>query len=214
MDNKECAICLEEIGNTNSCVTPCGHKFCFNCMVKALKQKDTCPMCRTALQEDDESTPVEFVLGTWDDYVSRYNEDIIEDIRTTNMTVSQNIFGSSNDEDYDEDYDYIITTNSMIATPNMLEKKIIDKGYTMEDIITLWTGRIDRLNPRYTQRFYKKLEMDVNSIIKNEDIEQKKMIHEQKLMEGEDEWTKKQNNMDIFERFPTIDLSRLFSALE
>ena len=54
MENKECAICLEEIGNTNSCVTPCGHKFCFNCMVKALKQKDTCPMCRTALQEESD----------------------------------------------------------------------------------------------------------------------------------------------------------------
>jgi len=179
-------------------------------MVKALKQKDTCPMCRTALQEDDESTPVEFVLGTWDDYVSRYNEDIIEDIRTTNMTVSQNIFESYNDEDYDED----ITTNSMIATSNTLTKKIIEKGYTLEDIITLWTGRIDRLNPRYTQRFYKTLETDVNSIIENEDIEQKKMSHEQKLMEGEDEWTKKQNNMDIFERFPEIDLSRLFSELK
>ena len=35
----ECVICFEEMGKTNSCVTPCGHKFCFNCMVKALKKK-------------------------------------------------------------------------------------------------------------------------------------------------------------------------------
>ena len=197
MENKECAICLEEIGNTNSCVTPCGHKFCFNCMVKALKQKDTCPMCRTALQEESDKESDEE-----SDEESTYLGDEFWNMRMRD-------FGGINFGELQN-----ITANSSIATPNILKENFIKKGYTMEDMFVLYTRRIDRLNPRYTQRFYKKLEMDVNSIIKNEDIEQKKMIHEQKLMEGEDEWTKKQNNMDIFERFPTIDLSRLFSALE
>jgi hypothetical protein len=47
----ECAICFDEIGPSNNCVTPCGHKFCFKCIVKSTKQNNSCPCCRGPLCE-------------------------------------------------------------------------------------------------------------------------------------------------------------------
>lgn len=54
----ECCICYETIGDKNNCVTPCGHKFCFVCLTKALTTNNTCPCCREVLVEaekDDDS---------------------------------------------------------------------------------------------------------------------------------------------------------------
>jgi len=47
----ECVICLEEIGKANQVTTPCGHKFCFQCISHSMftVTKNTCPYCRTRL---------------------------------------------------------------------------------------------------------------------------------------------------------------------
>lgn len=55
---KECCICYEQIGQTNNCVTGCGHAFCFKCLALAMAHKNSCPCCRAKLidvpDEDDE----------------------------------------------------------------------------------------------------------------------------------------------------------------
>ena len=59
----ECCICFETIGDKNNCVTPCGHKFCFVCLTKALTNNNTCPCCREVLIEmpqDDEDGESEY----------------------------------------------------------------------------------------------------------------------------------------------------------
>lgn len=69
----ECAICYEVIGPSNNCVTPCGHKFCFNCIVKCTKQNNNCPCCRGPLCEppiDDEDDTEE----EYDDEEEEYPE--------------------------------------------------------------------------------------------------------------------------------------------
>ena len=185
-DTIECVICYEEIGEHNNCVTPCGHKFCFNCMVRSLNNSDNCPMCRTALREPELESENE----------SEYGETIYD----------------SDDDDYD--YDSITTVNPSIARPSVISEMMIENGYTMEDIVTLWTGRIDRLNPRYNQTFINKLQRDVGLIISSADEKQSSVSEEREQMSSEDVRTKENANQDIFERFPTIDLSRLFSALE
>lgn len=44
---KECCICYEMIDSTkNNCITPCGHSFCFICIVKSIQVRNTCPCCR------------------------------------------------------------------------------------------------------------------------------------------------------------------------
>ena len=45
----ECPICLEALRSKNIAVTPCGHKFCFTCIVENFKTSKSCPMCRGPL---------------------------------------------------------------------------------------------------------------------------------------------------------------------
>ncbi len=45
----ECAICMDEFGETDIMVTSCGHKFHSSCMFKHLQTRNNCPCCRGVL---------------------------------------------------------------------------------------------------------------------------------------------------------------------
>jgi len=50
-----CAICMEDIDaktGKNIAKTNCGHTFCLTCLVRALKDNNTCPMCRANIEEE------------------------------------------------------------------------------------------------------------------------------------------------------------------
>ena len=42
----ECVICMETLSAKNIAVTPCGHKFCFTCLMENFKSSNKCPLCR------------------------------------------------------------------------------------------------------------------------------------------------------------------------
>ena len=48
-----CCVCLDSIyvGNTNITRTSCGHVFHLSCLLKSMKVKNTCPMCRWELED-------------------------------------------------------------------------------------------------------------------------------------------------------------------
>ena len=50
-----CVICMEDIDlktGKNIAKTNCGHTFCLTCLVRALKDNNTCPMCRANIEEE------------------------------------------------------------------------------------------------------------------------------------------------------------------
>ena len=52
----ECAICMDELNaSKNFAKTNCEHSFCLTCLVKALKNNNTCPMCRTNIEDEKPS---------------------------------------------------------------------------------------------------------------------------------------------------------------
>ena len=55
-EDNNCPICLDEIGEKDNCITECGHKFCLKCLSTSLREKNTCPMCRAVLVEENEDT--------------------------------------------------------------------------------------------------------------------------------------------------------------
>lgn len=66
-EQTECCICYEMIGEKNNCVTECGHKFCFKCLMTAMARKNSCPCCRAPLtdvpnqeEEDEEDDDDEY----------------------------------------------------------------------------------------------------------------------------------------------------------
>lgn len=56
-NTKECCICYEMIdANKNNCITPCGHSFCFVCIVKSMQVRNTCPCCRQPFWDESRAT--------------------------------------------------------------------------------------------------------------------------------------------------------------
>ena len=168
----ECAICFENFEGSNICITPCGHKFCFNCMMKSLNNKNNCPCCRAVLREDDDNSSVE--------------SDMSSDM-------SSDISDSPSYEGYIENSLDTITNisniNNCYATPKVICDMFIEKGYNMEDLIILCTWRVDRMNSKYNQRYLKKLLYDANDIVEKLDKEQFKREEENNLMSQEDKKT-------------------------
>jgi hypothetical protein len=49
-ETRECSICYETLDpRRNMCVTPCGHDFCFVCIMTSLAWRTSCPCCREPL---------------------------------------------------------------------------------------------------------------------------------------------------------------------
>ena len=76
VDENTCPICFDPITkNKNVCSTPCGHVFCFKCIVKCLNTSNTCPFCRTEINdkpvhdsdEDDDDEEDDDDITYWDD---------------------------------------------------------------------------------------------------------------------------------------------------
>lgn len=119
----ECCICYETIGDKNNCVTPCGHKFCFVCLTKALTTNNTCPCCRQVLIEAPE------------DYESEYESEAESETE-------------SDDESEDSDYENGVPPEDMIDiqevsledikdNAEVMYEKMIQKGVTKTEIIHL-----------------------------------------------------------------------------
>jgi hypothetical protein len=84
----ECCICMDSINSSiNNCTTPCGHRFCFQCLAKALEQNNTCPMCRSVLMEvpDEEETLYsdddEYETDSDDESVEQFDDDALRAFR-------------------------------------------------------------------------------------------------------------------------------------
>lgn len=45
----ECRICSGVFGNTDVSFTPCGHMFCFDCIVDAISRCNQCPSCKSTV---------------------------------------------------------------------------------------------------------------------------------------------------------------------
>ena len=93
----ECCICYDVIGEQNNCTTPCGHKFCFVCMMKTLETNNTCPCCRAVLQErgeeeeeesDDEYSDEEDELDYHDRNTIASTKDIASELESLGYTMS------------------------------------------------------------------------------------------------------------------------------
>jgi hypothetical protein len=74
----ECCICYDVIGEQNNCTTPCGHKFCFVCMMKTLETNNTCPCCRAVLQErgEDEEDESDYEYSDEEDELDYHDRSI------------------------------------------------------------------------------------------------------------------------------------------
>ena len=121
----ECVICYEVIGDTNKCVTPCGHNFCFNCIMRSTQYNSSCPYCRAELQEpavvdDDESTEYESDEDDSDD------NDSITHIMFDDRDIYESDMGSFDENGF---YKLPLTIETMDELKDTLDTMVPD-GYT------------------------------------------------------------------------------------
>ena len=92
-DIVECCICYEIIGEKNNCVTECGHRFCFGCLLKAMTHNTACPCCRTELysetfSENSEEEESEYEDDEEEDSTGHAHiEDIVERLEKEGVTM-------------------------------------------------------------------------------------------------------------------------------
>ena len=182
----ECAVCYDKIGNKNNCVTPCGHTFCFQCMMSCLNYKNTCPICRQVLQADiNDEISEEFSEeedGESDEEFDMDNASADWGLHSTFLPGMHSQLPAIPIETMTN----ISTSNNYKATPKTITDKIKARGYTLEDIIVLWTWRVDRMNPKYNQRYLEKMRDDMADLINTLDCQRANEEYERYEMGLED----------------------------
>ena len=74
----ECPICYEQLGETNVCITKCGHKFCIGCLFKHSERSNDCPMCREQIVDNFENRNNRSRSSSFndDEFINRINEGL------------------------------------------------------------------------------------------------------------------------------------------
>ena len=73
--NEDCPICLKQLKKSGSTKTSCGHSFHEQCLTTWFMTSNTCPMCRTKLEESNEDALK--IRNTYDE-ATAYNDRIME----------------------------------------------------------------------------------------------------------------------------------------
>lgn len=146
----ECSICYDAIASTNNCTTPCGHIFCFKCMVQSLGLNNTCPCCRAVLVE---------TLEEEEDDESEYSDD-----------------EEDNESEYSDDEE------EECGEVETITERLVAKGYTMTDLVSLLSMRKSKRDSKYTTEYYEKLETEYMEIVEEIDRE----VEESRMFAQED----------------------------
>lgn len=197
--NDECSVCYDQLGDKNNCVTPCGHTFCFQCMMSCLNYKNTCPICREVLQEEVSDE----VSEEFSEEEDESDDEFYMDGTSANWGIHSTFLPGMHSQLPAipiETMTNISTSNNYKATPRTITDKIKARGYSLEDIIVLWTWRVDRMNPKYNQRYLEKMRDELADLINTLDCEQTNSQYEREDMERED----KNNTIDLSYELQTL----------
>ena len=86
MSKDTCAICLENVLETDSCNTLCSHVFHLHCILALYKTSNKCPLCRRNLIEQNNvdetnnsnASNIDTILNSI--YVDNQNEDDVIEV--------------------------------------------------------------------------------------------------------------------------------------
>lgn len=162
--DNDCPICYDPISTkNNNCVTPCGHEFCFKCLMLSIARNNKCPCCRAPLQEESE-------------------------LLINNISGSDSDSGSETDDDYDtddeDDDDSEIKVDCSIEN---VTKAIQLSGFSMMDLISLLIHRYPGDNPEYTNEKCDTLHDKFYAIVEELDEAAISEFNERENMANEDE---------------------------
>lgn len=111
LENDTCPICMENIdlaGNGTAlavCRTSCGHTFCTSCFTKCVLRKNSCPMCRAEIIDNNEYTHIQYnnehiqnSSDTIDSYITSYGYITSYDSINSDTNETRQVFVPSLEE--------------------------------------------------------------------------------------------------------------------
>ena len=150
-EEKECIICYESLQSVNLCVTPCGHEFCFKCMMLHVQRSSGCPCCRATIVEDIEMSDDE-------------DDEDYEESDTSSI--------HNEEEEGEQDDSYPI---------EKLVEVFESKGYGLKDALSLLMFKFSKTDQKYTKNYIHQLETDIEDAheeLQNQHEEQINMMSE------------------------------------
>jgi hypothetical protein len=130
----ECPVCFDSIGEKNSCVTTCGHKFCLNCLLQSYHSLNNCPLCRETLNvnekpHDDNDDD--------DDDDDDGDDDDDDDDDEDSVTLGYD----DDDDDYMSETSDETTDITKLATIENITAELKKNGFTMKDVVSMYLDR-------------------------------------------------------------------------
>lgn len=177
----DCCVCFEELGKTNITTTPCGHSFCFSCIMKCMDVKNSCPYCRTPLREES---------------------DIIESDDESEFSEMSEIFHEEEEEE-ENPHHWVLDWSDMtgldktnnpsynLTTVDEIMDFTQKNNITMRDLVAATFWRYDRTDD---VRDISNKSKELSKFIKNREIEKQTQWDERQEMMGED---LRRNNRNI-----------------
>lgn len=194
----ECCICFELINkNKNNCITECGHMFCLKCLATTMYH-DTwnCPYCRTSLIDvdpvaevsDDEDEEYEFeVVDEDDDEPSVLEEGEVREERQNRRRrgPDDDVTETDDDDDDNTTISEDVDPYSKPCTVEEIARRLVENGYTMEDLISLYFCR-SKENPENTSPDVLDMMDELDTKISNIVNEADKENYERSMLNNED----------------------------
>lgn len=107
---EDCPICMNSLsGEKNFCVTRCGHKFCSECLIRAARNNNDCPLCRQKLTDHEVEPPPQHGLTNDEVYslidANDYYEERFDELRDIFLSSRFDNVNNMDVEDMDTDDD-------------------------------------------------------------------------------------------------------------
>jgi len=136
MTCKECPICMDDIMDTNSVVTECGHCFHTSCLMKNVAHNGFgCPYCRSVLAEvpEDEDEDED---EDEEEEEEEEEEDEDELYSESSLTSMRMLFQRVQNEQVEEEEEQVQEEEPR-PRPNaeVIEQRLLEQGVTMLDMI-------------------------------------------------------------------------------
>jgi len=137
IEESECSICYNKIGERNNCITPCGHTFCLTCIIEVIRRDcNTCPNCRTLLTE--EPNEIDLIENNTLDENNEINENILNNNILNENNYINNYININNDILNVNDYNIIeninLINNNILIDNNSDTLSISEYSTSISDI--------------------------------------------------------------------------------
>jgi hypothetical protein len=138
IEQSECPICFDCIGEKNNITTECGHKFHASCLMTNISRNGfDCPCCRTVMAEEDDDDDETATLI--DENQEPFSHDALRGLGLLTDLMEGN---EHDQEDVVAEHQYIAEAEEeeeeVVAPPcNFVESKLREEGVTYEELVAL-----------------------------------------------------------------------------